>query len=65
MADGDITLFAGKPSDILPFQDRIIEHTRRPDEIDAMVGEIPSAMIVLPLEHKVLYAGPTRPSRGL
>jgi hypothetical protein len=57
MADGDVALLTREFSGVLAFEDGVIEHARSPDEVDAMVGQVPGAVLVLPLEHNDLYAG--------
>jgi hypothetical protein len=66
VADGDIALLAVEFARVLTLEDGIVEHARRADEVDAMVGQVPPAMLVLPLEHTgPLHRAVPGPSRGL
>lgn len=56
MADADVASLAVELAHVLALEHRIVEHARRPDEVDAMVRQVPGAVLVLPLEHLDLYA---------
>ena len=59
MAERDHPLLAVEFPAVLALKHGIVEHPRRAHEIDAVIGEIPAAEFVVPLEHQDLYAPPT------
>jgi hypothetical protein len=62
VADADVAFLAVELAHVLALEHRIVEHARSPDEVDAMVGQVPGAVLVLPLEHLDLYT--TAPPQG-
>jgi hypothetical protein len=52
MAEREHTLLAIHLAVVFALEDRVVEHARCAYEIDAVIGEIPAAKLVVPLEHK-------------
>jgi hypothetical protein len=56
MAQGHHALLAIHLAIVFAFEHRVVEHACSAHEIDAVIGEIPPALLVVPLEHLDLYA---------